>query len=98
MNYSKHLAVFFEKAADDKRLNPSHISLYMSLCQSWNCNKFSNRISISRTEIMKSSKINSKATYHKCLKALHEHGYIKYQPSYNPYRGSHVLIISFAPE
>ena len=34
------------------------------------------------------SKIGSKSTYHKCLKELHEKGFIVYHPSYNPLKGS----------
>jgi len=96
MNYIKHLTGFFDKVANDRQLNPTHISLYMSLFQFWNYNRFKNPISISRDEIMRISKISSKATYHKCLKALHAQGYIKYEPSYNPFKGSHVFLFNFA--
>lgn len=96
MNYIKHLTGFFDKVANDRQLNPTHISLYMSLFQFWNYNRFKNPISISRDEIMRISKISSKATYHKCLKALHTQGYIKYEPSYNPFKGSHVFLFNFS--
>ncbi|KFC19329.1 transcriptional regulator [Chryseobacterium sp. FH1] len=98
MNYIKHLTGFFEKVADEKTLNPTHISLYIALFQFWNFNRFRNPISISRDEVMRISKISSKATYHKCLKNLHALGYIDYQPSYNPFRGSHVVMFDFAGE
>ena len=96
MNYIKHLTGFFEKVSNDRQLNPTHISLYMSLFQFWNYNRFKNPISISRDEIMRISKISSKVTYHKCLKALHTQGYIKYEPSYNPFKGSHVFLFNFS--
>lgn len=98
MNYIKHLTGFFDRVAKDKLLNPTHVSLYMSLFQFWNCNRFRNPISISRDEIMRISKISSKATYHKCLKALHSQGYIKYEPSYNPFKGSHVILFNFSDD
>lgn len=98
MNYIKHLTGFFDKVAKDRTLNPTHVSLYMSLFQFWNCNRFKNPISISRDEVMRISKISSKATYHKCLKALHAQGYIKYEPSYNPFKGSHVFLFNFSDE
>ena len=82
----------------DKQLNPTHISLYIALFQFWNCNRFKNPISISRDEVMRISKISSKATYHKCLKALHTQGYIKYEPSYNPFKGSHVFLFNFSED
>ncbi|CAM3577105.1 transcriptional regulator [Flavobacterium psychrophilum] len=98
MNYIKHLTGFFEKVAIDKTLNPTHISLYIALFQFWNCNRFKNPISISRDEIMRISKISSKATYHKCLKNLHSLGYINYEPSFNPFKGSHVYLFNFADD
>ena len=98
MNYIKHLSGFFDKVANDKTLNPTHVSLYMSLFQFWNCNRFKNPISISRDEVMRISKISSKATYHKCLKNLHTLGYINYEPSYNPFKGSHVYLFNFSDE
>jgi hypothetical protein len=45
---------------------------------------------------MRISKISSKATYHKCLRNLHDLGYINYQPSYNPFKGSHVVMFNFS--
>ena len=98
MNYIKHLTGFFEKVAGDRLLNPTHISLYIALFQFWNCNRFKNPISISRDEVMRISKISSKVTYHKCLKALHSQGYIKYEPSYNPFKGSHVFLFNFSDD
>ena len=98
MNYIKHLTGFFEKVVIDKTLNPTHISLYIALFQFWNCNRFRNPISINRDEIMRISKISSKATYHKCLKNLHSLGYINYEPSYNPFKGSHVFLFNFSED
>ena len=98
MNYIKHLTAFYEKGAQDHTLNPSHISLYLALFQFWNFSRFRNPVSISRDEVMRISKIRSKATYHKCLKNLHSSGYIDYQPSYNPFVGSQVFMLDFAGE
>ena len=98
MNYIKHLTGFFDKVAKDKLLNPTHVSLYIALFQFWNINRFRNPISISRHEIMRISKISSLATYHRCLKLLDSHGYIKYEPSFNPYKGSHVYLFNFSDE
>jgi hypothetical protein len=98
MNYIKHLTGFFEKVAIDRTLNPTHVSLYIALFQFWNCNRFKNPISINRDEVMRISKISSKATYHKCLKNLHSLGYINYEPSYNPFKGSHVILFNFSDD
>lgn len=98
MNYIKHLTGFFERVVKDKTLNPTHISLYVALFQFWNFNRFKNPISISRDEVMRISKIASKATYHKCLKNLHSLGYIDYQPSFNPFKGSQVFMLNFSED
>ncbi len=99
MNYIKHLTGFFERVVKDKTLNPTHISLYVALFQFWNFNRFKNPISISRDEVMRISKISSKATYHKCLKNLHSSlGYIDYQPSFNPFKGSQVFMLNFSED
>jgi hypothetical protein len=42
---------------------------------------------------MRISKIFSKATYHKCVNELHQKGYIKYEPSHNPFKGSLIWVI-----
>lgn len=93
MNYIKHLTAYFEKASEDHALNPTHISLYMALFQFWNRSRFRSPMSITREEVMHISKIGSKATYHKCMRELHDKGYIVYKPSYNPFHGSKVQMV-----
>ncbi|MDR6843368.1 transcriptional regulator [Flavobacterium granuli] len=98
MNYIKHLTGFFDKIIQDPNLNPTHISLYMALFQFWNVNRFKNPISITREEVMHISKICSKATYHKCMRELNEKKYIKYMPSFNPFKGSMVVLFNFSED
>ncbi|WPR73069.1 transcriptional regulator [Flavobacterium sp. NG2] len=98
MNYIKHLTGFFDRIVQDRSLNPTHISLYISLFQFWNVNRFQNPISITRDEVMRISKICSKATYHKCMRELNEKGYIKYEPSFNPFKGSMVILFNFSED
>jgi SOS-response transcriptional repressor LexA len=92
MNYIKHLTGFFIRIAAEETIYPTHISLYLALFQCWNINRFKNPITISRDEMMKASRIASKATYHKCIKDLQGLGFIEYLPSYNPYSGTEVII------
>ena len=98
MNYIKHLTGFFDRIVQDRNLNPTHISLYVALFQFWNINRFQNPISITRDEVMRISKICSKATYHKCMRELNERGYIKYEPSFNPFKGSMVILFNFSED
>lgn len=95
MNYIRHLNAVFQQFSMDSRLNPTHISLYMALFQYWNINRFPVEFYINREDIMKMSKIGSKATYHRCLKNLHGWKYIRYQPSHNPYKGSKIKMPKF---
>src|SRR5690554_1268544 len=95
VNYITHLTNFFDKITNDERINPYHAMLYISLFQFWNINRFQNPISIARSEVMKISKIGSANTYTKYLKELHEFGYLKYVPSYNPIKGSLMYLYTF---
>lgn len=92
MNYIHHLNAFFEKAASDPNLNPTHLSLYLALFQLWNLQHFRNPMSICRSQLLFLSKIGSKTTYHKCLQELHQGTYLTYHPSHNPLRGSVVTM------
>ena len=96
MNYIKHLTGFFNKISNENAINPTHISLYLALFQCWNVNRFKNPTGISREEIMKASKINSKATYHKCMKELEALGFMEYMPTYNPHSCSNVIMVNFS--
>jgi hypothetical protein len=98
MNYIKHLTGFFDRTIQDHSINPTHMSLYITLFQYWNINRFQNPISITREEVMSISKICSTATYHKCMRELNEKGYIKYEPSFNPFKGSMVILFNFSEE
>ncbi|SDX74517.1 hypothetical protein [Flavobacterium degerlachei] len=98
MNYIKHLTGFFNKINYETNLNPTHISLYLALFQCWNVNRFKNPTGISREEIMKASKINSKATYHKCMKELELLGFMVYNPTFNPHSCSNIIMTNFSEE
>ncbi|NDV17669.1 hypothetical protein GO009_16750 [Muricauda sp. TY007] len=95
INYIKHLNGVFERFSRDNRLNPSHISLYVTLFQIWNTEYFRAEFYINRADVMKMSKIGSTATYHRCIKQLDHWKYILYQPSHNPYKGSKVKMFNF---
>lgn len=95
MNYIKHLNAVFQKFYADKRLNTTHVSLYMALFQFWNLNRFREEFYIDRQEVMELSKIGSTATYHRCLKHMDSWNYLKYFPSHNPYKGSKIKLFNF---
>lgn len=95
MNYISHLNVVFDKFNNDKRLNTTHISLYMALFYYWNLNRFPSEFYINKHEIMQLSKIGSNPTYHRCLTQMTTWKYFKYMPSHNPYKGSRIKMSIF---
>lgn len=96
MKPNKHLTGLFDRLIEDQTMHPTYISLYFSLFQYWNINRFQNPISITREEMMLISKIGSRATYHKCMRELNDKGYIKYDPTFNPFKGSSVQLFNFS--
>lgn len=82
---------FLISVAGNPKILASHISLFSAiLC----CKERGEKIfNVSRSRLMKLSKIRSTATYHNCLKDLVELQYLEYKPSYNPYLGSIVELI-----
>jgi hypothetical protein len=47
---------------------------------------------------MKASKINSKATYHKCMKELELLGFMVYNPTFNPHSCSNIIMVNFSEQ
>ena len=95
MNYVRHLNGFFRKLEQDERMSAYHISLYLSCFQLWNLNRFKDSFQVSRMEMMRLARIGSVNTYAKCIKELHEWGYVRYSASSNYHRGSILSCISF---
>jgi hypothetical protein len=83
MEQLKPLATFFSAIANDPRIGVSHISLYCALLQNCDNSERNPSISVVTKEIMKAAKISGLGTYHKCIRDLHEFGYLQYRPSYN---------------
>ncbi len=95
MNYIRHQKGLFERFASDKRLSPFHISLYMALFQLWNSNRFRNPFPVAREEVMELAHIGSVSTYLRCIRQLHDWGYIEYAPSFHPGTGTKVSCAKF---
>ena len=84
---------FFTAIADDARISTTHISLYMALLKLWNEGGGRNPIQVFSKIVMPICKISGIATYHKCIRELHDYGYIKYTPSFYRSSGSAVFLI-----
>lgn len=89
------LSNFFAVIASDNRISVNHVSLYMALFEVWNRNDFINPVSITRRDIMLTAKI-TRTVYHRCIKELHDYGYIRYIPSFHPILGSIVYLQSLS--
>ncbi|MEO6523850.1 MAG: hypothetical protein ABIN91_19355 [Mucilaginibacter sp.] len=94
LNIPRHaLSHYFERAALDERLFPSHISLFMALFYFSGTDIPGDIFQVSRAKLMRFSRIRSVATYHKNVKELTAYGYIEYTPSWHPHRGSSVRLL-----
>lgn len=80
------------KISADQKLHPSHCFLIIVLFRVYEKQNYIMPFQISRKKIMDLGKINSIATYHKCIKELVNLGYILYEPSYPPLKGSEVFL------
>lgn len=87
------LSDFFEAVRSDGRISTTHISIYAALLQYRKQQGFINPIQVFSREIMDIAKISSSITYHRCVRALSDYGYIKYEPSYNRKKGSRVYFV-----
>jgi hypothetical protein len=95
MNYIHHLNAFFARVKYDNNLSTSHVSLYMALFQYWNFNRFNNPFPVYRANIMQASKVGSKNTYHKCIKELHQAGYIVFHPPLSKFLPAKITMLRF---
>lgn len=94
LNIRKHtLSGYFERVTLDERLFPSHISLFMALFYFSNNEQPDLPFQVSRPKLMRFSRIRSIATYHKNIKDLINYGYIEYNPSWHPQRGTQIRFI-----
>jgi len=94
LNIPSHiLSNYFERAALDERLFPTHISLFMALFHFSNRESPGEPFQASRAKLMRFSRIRSIATYHKNMKDLTAYGYIEYIPSWHPHNGSSMKLL-----
>jgi hypothetical protein len=85
---SANYAAFINSMSNDERITATHLSLLSALFVCWQINGGVKPFQVCRRKLMFLSKIASTATYHKCIKQLHSYGYIRYQSSYHPVKGS----------
>lgn len=84
---------FMQKAVNDHRLYPAHISLFVALFYCWKEQQYKSPLDMRRGELMKRSRIVGRGTYQRCLKELQAGGYIKYEPTFNRFENAKIEII-----
>ncbi|RKR82065.1 hypothetical protein BDD43_2232 [Mucilaginibacter gracilis] len=82
MERCQPLSVFFEAIGRDARICITHIGIYAALVQYWQASGFQNPLRAYAHELMPLAKISASTTYHRCIRDLHDFGYILYEPSY----------------
>ena len=92
MELDEWLSAFYRKARTDNRISTTHISLYFSLLHELNNQTDNSVFHLQRSLIMENAKISSRVTYNKCMRELHEYGYINYQPSFIAGRSMVIMI------
>ena len=92
MKEAREITEFMQRATKDSRLGPMHISLYLSILYCWLQQGGEGPARVSGKELMPISKIGGLRPMYKCLRELHELGYIEYAPSYNAREKSRVYL------
>lgn len=91
--YLKVLEDFLLAVAEDHRIHPAHISLYVALFFCWKQQQYKGLIDMRRDELMKMAKIVGRGTYQRCLRDLHSAGHINYQPVFSRFENSKIAIV-----
>jgi hypothetical protein len=84
---SADLQEFLRKIADDPRVTTKHISLYLALFAGTG-RASGEPVVLNRRDLMRRAKISGRSTYYRCLRELHNQGYIRYRPARHRWDGS----------
>ena len=87
---------FMERAERDARLGPMHISLYLAIMYSWIRQGREEFVKVTGRELMPLAKIGGLTPMYKCLRELHDYGYIEYWPSHSQFEKSRVYLTLLA--
>lgn len=89
MDYSD----FFKMIAGDTRITPLHISLYMTLIYLKELSFTHDALYVYSCEVRFLAKVSSSTTFRKGMRDLQAFGYIVYEPSFDPAKGSRVILV-----
>lgn len=87
------LGRFFTAIRQDGRISITHIGVFAALLEAWLEAGGQNPLSAYSHEIMKVAKISAQRTYHRCIRDLHDFGYVRYEPSFKRNVRSKVFLL-----
>jgi hypothetical protein len=87
------IALFMEQIRMDPRIGPLHISLYLAIFYCWRLQGGNDVVEFTGKELMPIAKIAGGTPFYRCIKQLHEYGYIRYEPSFNPAVKSRAVLV-----
>ena len=95
MDLQQYVIGFMEMVAEDPRIGPSHISLFMAILHFYQLQGRSNPVRIYARELRVQAKISSPRNYYCVMGDLRNWGYLKLTPSFNHLKPSEVLLRRF---
>lgn len=93
MQRINQLSGFFKAIEKDPRISITHIGIFAALVQCWQSGGCINPLRAFSYEVMPVAKISASTTYHKCVRDLHDFGYIRYEPSFKHRERSKIYLI-----
>ena len=92
MTTEQELVAFLERAREDARIGPIHISTFTAILYLQVEQGAAYAVQISARKLMPLAKICGNCPYHRHIRQLHDYGYLTYEPSCDPSVPSRVWI------
>jgi len=87
------LKTLYQVLRKDERITTWHLGLCLTLFFLWQEQGCPSVLYASRSILMDFTHIKSIVTYHKCIRELQRFGYITYEPTYDPLKGSSFALL-----
>jgi hypothetical protein len=92
MELAEYITGFMKIIAEDPRIGPRHISLFLAILHFYHVQNSGNPVRVFSRELRKQAKINSVRDYYRCMRDLKEFGYIRYMPSFDAAVASSIFL------
>lgn len=94
MDTNRLLMLFLDRAKEDARIGPMHLGLFAAILYLRSSQGAGAFIEMRARELMPVAKIGGSRSYHRWIRQLHEYGYLRYEPSFDPEKPSRVYLES----